>query len=673
MTACSTAPLLYDIDMPIGDNIGIRRNASFNSHRFIRTLYANMTIEKNRIVAPVQTDCFQIITQHAELPNAMIAKNEFGMRNDAAGPIIVMVYDAGLDTYRQAGLTRSNDPRYVAPTCDFYDNRFSVAYGGVILSDPYFTNVRIVDSKINQLISEAPALISPMPPQVVRPVFAFTNTPVNGQATIDAAEAHLDANPGSRPVVYLPKFADGSRRKTGRKTLVFPANKKMSLQGTGGLDWGGDLFDTTQPGKPLIVLRGPTKVTFDNFGVLAFQSGNKNGLHVVVDNCNQDGSRVYMEGSLGIYKWLGTHKLSSYLVNHNVSNFGDLTWPMEIVGDTGEAATGLVLFEAATGSVVTENPGEVPLFGVRDGGRLWVRDYWHETDQAGQIQFRLEGASQKGWLSAESSRFRPGDSGIFPRIKHWHDVRQITIDDWNGDMLLSAVSMEGRPTILGDTSHFRFLSFSSHCYAFDDGGYFYEFGGVPLKVLGTKFGAPGVAPEEQLPGWPAAYGGDDGDAYYSDVTGHLWVWKNDLWNDIGGIVGKVQGEVNLPGGYTGVVKDCLIVSDTNEVWQWGGAHWNNLADGSTPLPSVYWHYEGRGSDSAYLSQTWTPTGWYDSVPVGIGGTLPPDYKDLLDQMLAPAPPKFIDDLAPGVTDLRCIRFVGWIQFVPDVFDIPPDP
>ena len=89
---------------------------------------------------------------------------------------------------------------------------------------------------------------------------------------------------------------------------------------------------------------------------------------------------------------------------------------------------------------------------------------------------------------------------------------------------------------------------------------------------------------------PVPYGGDIGDGYLLEDTGHLWIWNGQQWNDIGKLAGDVgptgftgsQGETGYTGseGYTGSVGESTFT--------WGptpplnpdiGARWYDTTEG----------------------------------------------------------------------------------------------
>ena len=89
---------------------------------------------------------------------------------------------------------------------------------------------------------------------------------------------------------------------------------------------------------------------------------------------------------------------------------------------------------------------------------------------------------------------------------------------------------------------------------------------------------------------PVPYGGDIGDGYLLEATGHLWIWNGQQWNDIGKLAGDVgptgftgsQGETGYTGseGYTGSVGESTFT--------WGptpplnpdiGARWYDTTEG----------------------------------------------------------------------------------------------
>lgn len=668
--------LQYDMYMANGQNVDIIGNASFNSSRFLRVISGNMTIALNRIVNPINTDCVRIMSQWGALANAMFALNEFHMPAGTTGAIVVMEFNAASDEYRTVDFpSRGNDPRYKNPTFYVFRNKSNLSYGGQITYDPFFDPGywKIQDMLTNQTVSTDPALIFPIPPKVERQTFYFTNTPVNGQATIDAAEAFEALNPDSRPVIYFPFFADGARRTCGTNTLEFPAGVRMSLQSGhygNSLGWGVS-FDEENNDIPMVLLRGPSRIEFRNFRVKSTQEGGKYGLHVVVDNCNQVGARVYMQGCVNISKFKGTNNLSAWLVNHQVNHFGDDSMPFEVFGSVSEATTGGVVLEGATGG--TSPDVEIGAFHVKGGGHLWMRGYWYETGTARQRTFTLEENDQKGFVSIQSSRFRNGDSRFPPGVDkvHWNDIQQLAVDEWNGDLIINCVDMANRPLLSGDLSDFRYVSLSSLSYPFDDGGHFVTYDGAPIAIKGTIDDTNA----QELP----SEGNTHRDGWYVLSTGHLWVYDSDHFVDIGGIVGTVQSVGDLAPSYDGVlggtpggVLDAKIVSDTSEVHQWNGSSWDNLANSSiTPMPSEFYHFEGTG-EGHDQSNNWNLYKWVSTPPPQAGGSLPTDHVALIEKMLTRRPPKFITSLAEGVTDMRFYDFGGFIQFEPGTFEFPPE-
>jgi microcystin-dependent protein len=684
------ASTYFDIFYANGTNTGIRRNFSINSGRFLLALSGQISIIGNRIVNPLNTDCIHHVTQYANQSRVTFANNQVKSRTGAVGPIWLDLYNVTYDT-PQGGNDGAvlwnrdlNNPPFVA-----WNNSFSVNYSGVFGFDSRYTNRLVWNTFINQNVPVTVPMRPAFPAQVARQPFVI-DTMSTAQQTIDAAAAYALANPDSEPVVYMPTWANVNVGPPNLilqvMPLIFPANIKMSFQGasaTARFGYSGPYAGYEN--VPYILFRGPSKVTMRNVAwdgsnqVDDNDRGGKSGLRVVFENIDQSGSRVINDDCRLMPRADQISNTQIQFTDLTYRNFGDPYAgnnqpPIYFASNTTTTGNSFVLLEGV--SVGFDPPGfGFPNITIGDGSTVFVRDMFYYTNYGLPVisVFNLNGNTSinGGWFSVESSSIVSSYDYSYNTQGHYaHDVTQMTVQNYRGNVVLSSSDIRGRMNIQGDSSHLDVMSLGGSVFIVDDNNIFNIYNNQPINILGS------VSTKTALSGWPTSYTGNTNDAYYTQDFGHLWVWDGAQWQDVVGLIGAIDTATHLPGypnSYSGNVNDAYVTKDTHRLWKWSGSVWQDLG-GNVSMPSNYYfidmgqHSTNRG---VYFPST-TPAAplnayWYDGAPSGTGGTLPIDYQNRANRLTGVQPVVFINNLNDNITDARLYRVSGDITFFGNTF------
>lgn len=411
---------------------GIRRNASFNSNRFAYINNCVTVMVGNSVYHPTQTDAIQLANRY----KVTIANNKIqSLPGVTTGPVIKELTN-----------------QYYFETLSPFSTLF-VLFNQFTVSDPILitpntpTGTDIQSNLLSPSMALTQPALPPHPPQVVRQTFIIDTSVEDAQVTVDAAAAYAIANPGSDPVVYLP--LSGSETRSLVRTLVFPANIRMSLQGGGAQTyfyWGGPSLTTVDP---YVLFRGPSKVSVMNMAIAqGYYGGGKSGLIAVFDNCNQSGSRIYADNCKGAFSY-------SSLSNTRVDVCDHVTDPTNpengiiTLNNLDEAAgDGRVLHEGGAGS---SGDGS-PQFDIRGGGRYYLRDFWYETPGTDA------GWASLGGMGGRDGKFTVESSFLQQSSGDW-TTPMVQCTDWRGDFLYLAAQFSGGTSLSGLASRVNFLSF----------------------------------------------------------------------------------------------------------------------------------------------------------------------------------------------------------------------
>ena len=224
-------------------------------------------------------------------------------------------------------------------------------------------------------ISTTEPILPGVEPNLHRPIF---EVPVGADAaTIQQVINSAAAQNGNRPIVHIP---EGIYHIAS--TITIPANTDIQLVGDGNttLQWTG-----TGSG-PILYLPGPTKATLRDFQL---DGGNRPydphfAAGIVVDNIDQPGSHVYLEQVLSAggaqTNFLANGLDYTVIEAHDFSHLYQQSLP----GSVGVKVVGGPLAAAGnpqTGSVNIYSglsANEMLPWDVSGGGKLLVRDVWHE-------------------------------------------------------------------------------------------------------------------------------------------------------------------------------------------------------------------------------------------------------------------------------------------------------
>ena len=417
-----------DISIRHCGNFSFFGNTSIGSHRFFHakraknwkdteTWGAQVVLQDNVILDP--TDATPIVIE-------------------GNGPTLILD-----NTMRVAGngpIVRSTPPSDIADVLAI-GNRWTV--GAMQVKG----RVTELDNTVVAARAIADVTISPAPflPHVQRPVFEL-----QAGAGGDAIQQAIDkaaAMKGQRPVVYLPMgdYAIG-------KTLVIPAGCDLQMIGTGA--WKTSLRASGLGNAPLLRVQGPTHANFRNLSV----EGSKTGVGILVENCDQEGSRIFGEQVLGAGVDYGM--VIEGLTHAQVELHGGEHEGVQVVGAGPATQPWTFFFGGTAGRNESGAPG-IPLYDVQQGGRLYVRDMWCEGGS--WRMFNFTGSGEFAYLSGLINI----DTGDRMDKKEWEkDVRKTTdpenIDGFKGKISLVMVSLNNtKMRIAPPTADLKLLLFGS--------------------------------------------------------------------------------------------------------------------------------------------------------------------------------------------------------------------
>ncbi|MDP2377792.1 hypothetical protein [Reyranella sp.] len=356
----------------------------------------------------------------------------------------------------------------------------------------------------------------------------------------------------------------------------------------------------------------------------------------------------------------------------------------------------------------------VPVLIVSNGGRAFVKDFWFDSELTNHLLFVAEGvnAGRRGTLGLEASRAGMGG------VRYWDSIQVLEANGFKGDLIVMGQCFPGRMIANGSVADLTCMSFDGPTFLDDDGA-LSQYEGQDVTFLGfvrpleADVGEaydPEKAGFSQLPGWPDAYGGDDYDAYITQDTGHLWVWKDGIWNEWIGVVGTASTKTALPGypdsyesGITGERRwlynrdtgafyaggddlytngwntpkpfDAYITLDDLKVHYWDGdeEEWVTLS-GSLMPDENWWYLAGQlpshpdvggnitGGQERYR--------WFSKPPMGIGGTMPTDHEAIMGQLMNARATRIHNVIAEGLTDARFRVVKADLVFRDDVYVAP---
>ena len=231
---------------------------------------------------------------------------------------------------------------------------------------------------------------------------------------------------GKRPIVHLPAADYRFNR-----TLVAPANCDVQIVGDGGfttLGWNG------QGGGPVITLQGPSKSTLRDLKV----SGERRGDGIVIENADQPGSRVYMQGTIVnvasqnglIVDGLDYTRVDLRSFTHQMINGSSV----KVIG--GPSVASGVNLGGRTTLIAGASANNHLSYEVTQGGRLVVKDFWYETGELpGYIKLTGDSA-----VTFEQAR-------VYTRTNT--STPSVDIQDYKGRATLIGLDLEDKVRISG--------------------------------------------------------------------------------------------------------------------------------------------------------------------------------------------------------------------------------
>jgi len=198
----------------------------------------------------------------------------------------------------------------------------------------------------------------------------FEIAPGANSAGIQQAIDQAATLSGQRPVVHLPKgsYSIGT-------TLSVPANTDLQIVGDGWnsvLSWSGAADGT------ILRLNGPSRAILRELGTNGGANGGNAANGVAVENADQPGARVYLEG-FSTEPPLQTALLADGLTNARVELHDASAWThsQSVIVSRGVGGAGSSIV-AMFGGARASNAGTFPLWDVQNGGRMLVEDTWFE-------------------------------------------------------------------------------------------------------------------------------------------------------------------------------------------------------------------------------------------------------------------------------------------------------
>lgn len=393
-------------DIRIGNTAfySIRNNYSINSKVF----YLSKGAGQNGAVTVIQGNTI-LDTED----NAAIRINDFGpvsiydnvirSREGATGPAIVhSTYDL-VDTLTVGNTFTVDNPIRVAGRWITDDNK-TVSRSGINPSEPVIPFNYV--SKNRQVFD--------VPPDA--------DASVVQQAIDDASRLC-----GKRPIVHLP-----AAEYRFERSLVAPANCDIQIVGDGGfstLGWNG------QGSGPALTLLGPSKVTLRDFRVL----GARKGSGIVIENADQPGSRVYMQGAIVniatqnglIVDGLDYTRVDLRDFIHQQVNGSSV----KVIG--GPSSASRVNLGGRTTLIAGASANNDLGYEATQGGRLVVKDFWYETSTDLPGYIKLTGDSA---ITVEQARVYTRNNTITPSVD---------IQDYKGKATFIGLDLEDTVRISG--------------------------------------------------------------------------------------------------------------------------------------------------------------------------------------------------------------------------------
>jgi hypothetical protein len=202
-------------------------------------------------------------------------------------------------------------------------------------------------------------------------------------------------------------------------TITIPKGSDVQLAGDGlgtRLQWAG------KEGEPLLRIIGQSHATLRDLSING--AGIADG--VVVENCDQPGSRIFMEqANVGGAKQVGF--LADRMMNADVSlhdfNHAGCGVGVKVIGTNEEPEGRVVIFSGASSN------NELS-YDVTDGGKLLARDIWYESGEFPRFM-HLTGSGTLTLHGAEVAV--ASKEGIAP----------IEIDDFRGNVALITAILVG--------------------------------------------------------------------------------------------------------------------------------------------------------------------------------------------------------------------------------------
>jgi hypothetical protein len=381
---------------------------------------ATIDIQGNTILDPVDAVAFRLGNQGPGL----LLDNIVRSRPGASGPIVQW------RSFIDADVTSVG-------------NLFTVA-------DPLSANGRLitVDDRI-----VAPAAVNPIAPTLpaVRPNLkrmVFEVAPdADGaaiQRAIDAAAARI----GTRPVVHIPFGTYAVAR-----TLTVPPGD-LQLVGDGFttvLKWAG------ADQGPVLRIAGPTTATLRELRV----EGDHDVDSIVVDNIDQPGARVYLDGIQ-----LQSGRESNLFVDHLTHTAVELT-------DVGHSESPIGVSIKTVGSTMTIFSGASSSNGLSyeasEGAHVLLRDLWYEGNTPG---FFANVHDQATFTIQASRVSSPPGQG----------TAAVSIANLNGRVSILTTHIDDRIAISGNGAHAEVLGLGT-VREYRESNYFLNTSLPPAAVL----------------------------------------------------------------------------------------------------------------------------------------------------------------------------------------------
>lgn len=466
----------YDILNDYQSNIGIRRNVSFNSSRFLQCYFGFVSVVGNRIINPVHADCVRRITNGGAGTGLKFMDNEIRLRPGiTSGPIFRDIRDAAHDT--GAGGYTAGDIRRNNRVLLSGNNKFNIDVAQS--STVYDLDSRWILAQrpdhYNQDVDPSRPVPVLFTPKVTRPVYLLLQ-PNTWQNTVDEAAAYAIAHPEDIPVVYhMYHVYYRSDIASSLPAIVFPANVRMFFV-SGGYrsNFGWPYWLTNNTSKPYFLFRGPSKITLVNVAIpLQGEGGGREGPQHLVDNCDDVNGRAILDNGFGA---INTHNSNlKLLVNdHYWTTKSSTVNKIECNGST--AGQGYVLVEGGAGSSYAN-----PVLTLGNGANFYLRDFWFETNSPNTSLITMNGNSnvQRGFFGMESCRIQDtADKGIFDNSR---TGGAIIADDWHGDAIFT-MNQVGSLVVKTSGSNFNCINVVGVRTAIEDGNKLSRYGQYNINI-----------------------------------------------------------------------------------------------------------------------------------------------------------------------------------------------